>query len=285
MSLSERINGSVTAGQEIIRIKPIAEVPTQKDTIIRPHSIQPVSVSVFDALYQTSLDGHGASIRSRYAQLGLDCLDHVALRVVEASKNGETGTTVLVINHSDRPVQLPGGEELFKLYGYKRGEFINGSSLTDLVTNGKIGIIGEQGKDWNYWRNQDGEICGIELKINHDSWTWIPPHPNNEAVSIHTDGHSREFRQTLNRILRPVSDDTPLNQTKLWIGETHAHLHVDSAFIGYLDPTIPNSGNLSQLNSPLLYGGNTDQWPIRVENIVMNNKPPETIVVVFTHAG
>lgn len=260
-------------------LRPEREISAVHDIQIPPRTAQPVEVTVVNF---SRLEGskHGVSVRSRAAQTGFDLDTDQGHIIPHAYFRGEPTTTVLVKNLSTRPLILPAGTDFLVPYSTYGDAFLKGDELKKLIRSGSIGIDGKKDIDWKYWREErhPNEISGIEFKINPASRTWIPPHPDNLPLSIPSGMDSREFRDELAKDLVPI----PLfDQDFLCIAETSGILHLPNNITGFIDRDLEQ--NQTQINAPFIFGGNTKQWPVRVENeIKKGKKPPESVVIFFS---
>jgi hypothetical protein len=282
-----RTDGAATQGFRLM-VAP-DEVAVHTDTVIPPVSTTLVDVKVPASLSELR-NGHpvrkGASMRSRGAQVGLNCSPAIARTLFRANQLHEVIATVPIINHSQRPVALTPDVPIVVPYATSGHQFLSGPDLVRRVDSGDIGIIGKNGHDWDFWNNRDGqsnprEAEGIEFYINRDSRTWTPPHPNNEPVTVPTGPHSNEFRAEMTEkgILVPVADVPPPDDY-LCVSEGRAVLTLTNT-LGIIPTHLDHFGTRSHSNSRKIYPGNTQKWPVRFEHPIESGKHPDSVVIYF----
>lgn len=241
------------------------------------------------------------SVRSRYAQVGLNIDNRIVEQIGEWLRNSihlnEGGRssnsitpTITVENRGARPVILEEGAHLFRFFNEDYRLYVRDDELVDAVKSGLIRIQGERLGDWTYSYGQVAKSrlprpTGIFIRINPENRGWIPPDSNNEPVLIPDSGDG--YRNVIDSLLKPV----PEERTKriLWIGEA-IRTTLDPSIDAVLDmiavkgiktdqDILDRSTWGTQLNSRVIDGGKTD-WPIRVE-IVSPTSP--NIIPHFVH--
>ncbi len=252
---------------------------TGDDKIILPGSTFNVPVIVnFDNLPDlTNLDPAKVkpSTKSKLAQLGLEVDDSVGRWiVVEAKDNLEKEgaarpfeKSILVKNHSSRPIKIERGSPLFRLY--TPGYFVEGEDLKDLVESGKIQINGNRGRDWDYRSSGSyfkSKPYGVAVRINGGKRLWIPSGGNGEPLSVREVQQAVNYREYLDRKYEPVPRTS---DQILWIGET-LRMELDTGIDAQLEKTVFSSlvvdkeGAGSQIAARLIDGAKTE-WEVRVE--------------------
>lgn len=250
------------------------------------------------------------SVRSRYAQIGLNIRNGVIAQIGEwlsynvhlsdyntsdynsrYSLNG-LSLPITVNNHGSRPIRLEKGAHLFRFFEESYGSFLEGDELVDAVKEGLIKIKGESFGDWIY---SYGMIPGHNLprpdgmfiRINSQNRRWIPPHPENKPIFIPDSGE--RYREVIDSLLEPVAQEK--YRKILWIGET-IKITLTPPIDAILDTVAIRGINTdkdimdqstwgTQLNSRLIDGGKTD-WAVRVE--IISATSPDRIPH-FVHLG
>ncbi|OGH17553.1 MAG: hypothetical protein A3C22_02895 [Candidatus Levybacteria bacterium RIFCSPHIGHO2_02_FULL_37_10] len=228
------------------------------------------------------------SVRSRYAQIGLDIGDKAVGEIKQWLYNnshlGEEGNfpnkimpVITVENHGFRPVALGEGTRLFRFIKENFKSYLEDDKLVQAVKSGLIKIQGDRLGDWTY---SYGEVAGhklprptgIFIRINTENRRWIPPHPDNEPICIPDSGEG--YRKIIDSLLKPIPEEKI--RKILWIGET-IKVTLDPSIDAILDTAAirgiktdkdildENTWGV-QLNSRVIDGGRTD-WQIRTEII------------------
>lgn len=216
-----------------------------------------------------------ASVRSRYAQLGLEVYDHgedlyqyLLWDLPRYSIEHEIPLPVQVLNRAERSISLGKGARLFRSF-YDGGHHLVGAELEHIVNDGQKGEIfidGEEGKDWvwAYEGDKRTQKIGVHVKIADDKRGWIPWSSGPIAIS---DKGGVDFRSEIDRLLKPVQNNSDV---KLWIGETQPRIKLGKNVFGVLQPVASQNpdGRFTKLwgaqtNSHLIDPGS--DWPIRVE--------------------
>lgn len=216
-----------------------------------------------------------ASVRSRYAQLGIEVYDHgedlyqhLLWNSDRLMLENEIPLPVQIFNRAARPISIGRGSRLFRSF-YDGGHHLTGTDLEQKVNKGEdseIFIDGEQGKDWvwAYEKDKRSKKIGVHVRISDDKRGWIPRASGPVAIS---DRDGANFRQEIDGLLKPVPEDPDM---KLWIGETQPRIKLGKSVIGILQPIASQNpdGRFTkqwgaQTNSHLIDPGSN--WPIRVE--------------------
>lgn len=277
------------------------DLASTTEVILKPESLTYVPVSlpktfppltdfyhfhpyIFSCIY--------ASTRSRYAQLGLEVSKATGPEIAATLQPAQDSpkdynALVAVVNQGARAIHLSKGEKFFYMYWWD-GSTVTGQELVDLVGSA-IKVQGEQGKDWQWWRGSSKIIEGIELLIDPQSRSWIPPDP--EPIRIFdgsTVNHSRD------RVDVYLKKPVPRTEKPLfWIGETRAEITLDPSVHGLVDMSvacgmgidIDEGSRDSQTNSVLIQGGNT-AGRLRTEicSPTTENEIPRAILLRFAMA-
>lgn len=238
------------------------------------------------------------SVRSRYAQLGIDISDDVISQIEKGlrydpnlNQDSEPTPLITVNNYGARPILLKKGARLFRFYEEPDGLFyLQGDELVNAVESGFIKIQGEQLDDWQFsYGTIAGRIVvrakGIFVRVKKEDRKWIPPHPDNKPIWI--PDLENGYRGIIDSLLKPIPKQK--DGIILWIGETvrmTLPLSIDAVlgrgvFREVNKSTDPKNQNNwgTQINSRLIDGGKTN-WGVRVE-ILSENDPDGDCFVHF----
>ena len=261
------------------------DVVTSKDVLLNRHADVPViitrdSLPSLSGLPPEALRNVRVSIRSRYAQLGIDINEAAGEQIAQSiiqdghqamdgTLKGQFETPVLLFNLCARPVSIPKGTHLFRFFFESIQPIVSGENLISLIDAGEIKVGGESGLDWvwsykNKSEHTENNIVGIYMRIKPEGRRWIPPHVSDDPISINNEG---DYREKIDALLRPI----PQNYKEiLWIGETESITlgkSVDVVLDSFVRQNIYSlyvKGLGIQINSRLIDGDKT-HWPIRVE--------------------
>lgn len=236
-----------------------------------------------------------ASVRSRYAQLGINLHDdiggQIAQRIVENDKQALDGSIkeqfearALTFNHCARPIFIPRGAHLFRFFYEFVQSMVRGKDLISLVESGEIKVNGTYGFDWTWSYSEKGKdtennIVGMQIRIKTEGRRWIPPDLDNKplVLDLAYDPTGYDYRKRIDTMLEPIPYD---EREKLWVGET-VPINLGPSVEAILDKVVVRDiegfdiETLGlQTNSRLIDGGKT-HWPIRVE--VLSATTPERI--------
>lgn len=278
--LSQNVEGKFWKGPDIVT----AEDVTINSVTNVPIIITPESLPSLEGLPPEALNGVvRASLRSRYAQLGIDLHDDIGGQIAQWITRNSYQTTsgaikeqfearALTYNRGTRLIFIPKGSHLFRFFYEFAQPMIRGKNLTSLVDSGEIKVDGTYGSDW-MWHNQTGSgednIMGIDIRIKSEGRRWIPPNPDNKPIILDLayDSTEYDYRKRIDTMLEPIPDD---NREKLWIGET-VPVNLGRRIEAILDKIVVRDNNKFEIetlglqtNSHLIDGGKT-HWPIRVE--------------------
>jgi hypothetical protein len=242
--------------------------------LIHPESLPPMDGLVPDNFYFL----HG-SVRSRWAQLGVDLEEEVGPRIAGAlvasvgSKDKVTSPffgEVVLHNRASRPIHIPKGSRIFRLYYDVKESALFGKDLIHAFTSENIKIEGEFGRDWAWAyggedSRGDDNIVGMHVRIDPRGRRWIPPDADNIAVTV--DDSIPDYRTKIDELLVPVPHT---KETILWVGQTNK-ITLSSVEV-VLDRQTRSNINVNakrltrgyQINSRLIDDGRTN-WPVRVE--------------------
>jgi hypothetical protein len=238
-----------------------------RPTLVNPRSSSAVSV-VIDDKTRTLVKGARntdmirASMRSRFAQLGLDMNLEEVPEFTRQLLNPGTTADFQLYNHSLRPIQLSEGTRLLRLFYEPEDAILTGKKLRRAIGDGKIQLGGARGKDWDWACDDLGKIMGVFIRIKKRR-LWIPP--EEDTISINSE--DPDYRSEIDRILEPLPED---GRNVLWIGETAIKIALGESIEGVLDsrvlrdlnnPSLDSVG--TQTNSFLIDSGT--KWPVRVE--------------------
>lgn len=213
----------------------------------------------------------GVSTRSRWAQLGLEVHETASIAIAESLTPIRQepldpyryAAVVPVLNLSTRPIHVPEGSKLFRLFFYNAGSWMRGEELLENVSSGSIRLSGEPGEDWLLHERVDG----ILLSLNSNMRRWIPPDlPNATPLTI-SDRTGVDYRRIADSYLRPI---TPSRSPILWLTETSSVVTLDPSVHALIDFVLFRKGKMlpaklvTHVNSRLIAGGETN-WPLRAE--------------------
>lgn len=261
--------------------------------LIRPENLPPANL-----LKAGENNFFYSSVRSRYAQLGIEVDEKVGASIAEAiannhhmDKDGNPSpfySEALITNHSVRPIYLQNGAKVFRLYHYEEGSALYGEDLVNFVKSKDIEIEGQFGTDWDFVSAQSvftgrEYVTGIRVRIDTNNRWWIPPHEDNEPVSI--SDIDPNYRESIDNLFVPIPEK---DEKILWIGQT-VKINLSSAVEALLDrevsPDIKGTQTLQgwgyQTNSRLIDGGRTN-WNVRVEVLSATKSDLMPHFVTFT---
>lgn len=255
------------------------------EVILQPGRTQniPVIVPSLDPFTPRVLSYGEFSVRSRYAQFGIDILHSAAKLIGETQEvvKAELMVSVPIRNHSARPVNLPEGTRLFRFFMTPANASLDREKLLEMVENGKVRVGGERGRDWEVLFTE--KIGKLWLKLDPYKILWMPPHPDSTPITI-PDQPGIDYRTLVDGFLEagPISE-----KTIHWVGETVSQLGLNSEVSAIID-RIPLGRDAllahgsEHINSLLLDGG-SPEWPIRTELLSSTSpgKIPEYILLRF----
>lgn len=269
--ISKGPEGGLWRGPDIEAAETVVIPPNQIISVpftLYPHHLPPISL--FDPQAPRDSSGLHFSMRSRWAQLGINAETSVIYEIADAStkRNGHRSfiAEIPIKNHGARAVKIVKGAKVFRLYSYSKEQTARGSELGELVEKGDIKIEGREGIDWEWDRNEKGAPVGIYVVIRPDSIMWIPPDSNAQPLVV--DERVHDYRQVINTLLQPAPlTDKPI----LWIAETPKitlSTSVDAILarevVIFGEGGLPVATELIQINSRLVDRRKTD-WPVRLE--------------------
>lgn len=226
-----------------------------------------------------------ATMRSRYAQLGIDVkrpAEEIALSLFQQGYDSWASipevfeSEITVGNRSQRPITLGRNSQFLRFfYTNRETELVRGKELVDFVKNGGVAIGGTFGVDWG-WSNDRyatgdyDDVGGLLLRIKPDQRRWIPPHPANKPIQI--DDKTKRYRQEIDRrYLEDVASAQGHLGQIIFIAETN-ELTLDQSVNAVIDRnTTYDMVSLqshfyvpgTHIESRLIDGGSN--WGIRVE--------------------
>lgn len=225
--LSERIKGF--AGDEE-RGWIGKDVSLQKNILINPHGIRVARLATQPGSFPFELkegaeERFSASMRSRYAQIGLhpadDSLEYALESYFNAQDTDSFEFPFAITNFSNAPIFIPRGTEMLRFY-VPPVNFVENGNLEELIRDKTVQIDGREGREWNFvYRTLEknrSDIVGIGLKVKEGGRKYIPK--QNEPISV--SGSERNYRKEVDRFLVPVEERKDPQIACLWIGETSA---------------------------------------------------------------
>lgn len=276
------------------------DVVTAEDVTIYRHTnipiiITPKSLPPLHGLSPEALNGVvRASVRSRYAQLGIDLHDDIGGQIAQQIVRDNYQTVdgdikeqfpawAFTFNRCSRPIFIPKGVHLFRFFYEFAQPMVRGKNLISLVNSEEVKVDGAYGSDWMWLYNRIGSgednIIGMQIRIKDEGRRWIPPDPDNKPIVLDLayDSTGYDYRKRTDAMLEHIPYD---DREKLWIGET-VSVNLGRRIDAILDKIAVRDSNKFEIetlglqtNSMLIEGGRTD-WPIRVE--VLSATTPEVI--------
>lgn len=216
--------------------------------IVSPLALPPMRHLSSDALKHIS-----ASMRSRYAQLGLEPDENIGHNIAyffdnyaELANDGTVEDSfealIPIINHSPRTVIVEGN--ILRLYSEWASTPVRGEALIEKVHSGEIGLDGVEGEDWKWiykkrnGRREEKDIVGVDVRIQPERRLWIPPDSENPIIRISST--SPDYRDEIKRLQRPIPET---DEEVLWTGRVRISLGksvegiITEKIEGYVDPT------------------------------------------------
>ena len=260
-----------------------------------PILIHPEGLPRMDDLSREDFHFLHGSVRSRWAQLGVDLEEDIGLRIAKALVTS-VGTKDKVIspffgevvlhNLAARSIRIPKGARVLRLYYDIKESALFGRDLIHAFTSGNIKIEGEFGKDWvwAYHREDSREndnIVGVHVRVNSRGRRWIPPDTDNIAVTV--DDSIPDYRTKIDELLVPLPHT---RERILWIGQTKkvtlssVEAVLDRETRSNIDVSARHLTKGYQINSRLIDDGRTD-WPVRVEILSPTTKSTISNFVTF----
>jgi hypothetical protein len=242
--------------------------------------------------FQSVMRGLYPSVRSRYAQLGINIDDNVMKQIEDWLKHNKhvnekgyvlnsIAPIIDVKNYGGRPVQLGKGSQLFRFHEDPQFTMLEGDNLKDTVQSGLIKIEGERLGAWTYSYNDSDKnhATGIFVHVKRNNRKWIPP-DSGKAISIPDVG---EYREVIDSLLKAPIPEKQYGKL-FWIGETvgitlspQVDAILDNIAIKDVYEGMSNHpANGIQINSRLIDGGKTN-WPVRVEILSDNCHSPQYV--------
>lgn len=257
-----------------------SDIETATDLILNrvarvPFIIHPDNLPSIDRLSPEDFHFLHGSVRSRYAQLGLDLDENVGLGVADAIIKHKGAhepfyVDVLLLNRSSRSIHVPKGARIFRLYYDVKESALFGRDLIHAFTSGNIKIEGEFGRDW-VWAyggedsRGDENIVGVHVRIDSRGRRWIPPDANNIAVTV--DDSMPDYRTKIDEFLVPIPHT---RERILWVGQTNkitlsaVEVVLNKETRSSIDVSARRLTRGYQVSSRLIDDGRTN-WPVRVE--------------------
>lgn len=211
------------------------------------------------------------SVRSRYAQFGIDVDARIVRKiagVLSMGTNGNKPSTVEVTmtNHGKRAIAIKESAKVFRLYSYSKNQTARRTELEKLVKEDDIKIEGLEGINWEWDINEEGVPIGIYVVIIPNSMRWIPPDSNTQPLVI--DERVHDYRQVIDTLLQPAPQT---DESILWIAET-PKITLSTSVDAILDRRVVifnTQGEVVstpcfQINSRFIDGDKT-RWPVRLE--------------------
>lgn len=234
-----------------------------------PLTVYPDALPILHYADHKQLSQYLPSMRSRYAQLGIDIEGDIMRRITQAIRlNPDFPDIPLeleagIVNYSQRPIDLPESIRLFRLFR-SFTEPMQGRELVSALRSGQIKINGKQGVAWDleYPQQEDQPITGVRVAIDSQR-TWIPK----GRKPIQISDTARNFRKEVDKYHKPIPKTA---ETILWVGQT-PNIQLDPSIEGVLDHVaFPNISRAAlphsfgtHIKSHLIDAGSN--WPIRVE--------------------
>jgi len=224
------------------------DVSVLHDSIINPGEIKRVQLIIDDRTRKlirgvSNPKNIKTTIRSRYAHIGLNTVDHDLVQertmdLVAKVRSDELVDEVdfMLQNHSQRKIALNAGDPILRFFNLDYELILKNRELIDAISNGKIKLTGDIGKDWDLAADDDGHISRILLRIKEGSRRWVAKNPANEPISI--DPVISGFRNAIDELFEPVPQT---EQHVFHILETESDLTLNSDIEGVLSPILLRS--------------------------------------------
>lgn len=289
--LEERVGNTFWKSPDIAIAQPVLLLPGQSK--FTPINF-PANLQLFDNLPVDLITYMATSTRSRFAQIGLEV--HGAGQLIAESLEDEKykigGTpypaTVMLRNHSQRPIEIDKNTPLFRLYSSTYLAHpplrVQGDSLLLLLANGDIELTGEKGHDWDIayyqYESRQGGPAGLMLRIDKSSRRWIEP--DTAPIKI-PEGKDKDYRVLIDSILRPVP---AFSERVHWVGETTSEVTLAPSVNGIIESHTATSPGLSgmvdgmdHLASPLIDAGFSNT--IRTEIVSPTDKSAPDFIILY----
>jgi hypothetical protein len=255
------------------------DLVTVGSSIIYPGSSSTIRVLV-DSQTRSSVknainkDRVRVSIRSRFAQLGLDMHPQKIPAFAQQLAAADATVDFQLHNHALRPIHVPGDTQLLRLFYDPIEAVLTRNELAQAIGAGEIQLGGARGTDWEWAYDDLGKRMGVFVRIsNSNSRRWIPP--GEEVVSISSG--DQDYRSKIDSILEPLPED---GRRALWVGETAIKITLGRSIEGILDTRVihsidnPSLDSIGMQTNSLLIDSGT-KWPVRVE--VVSSTDPNLI--------
>lgn len=250
--------------------------PGQQEAIRIP--LSPSNLPILDKVPIQALDFMSISVRSRWAQAGLDIggpleratLVHTKPGGFEYSQEHKAHIAkVWAKNHAARPLNIPAGSNLYRYFYIDDRNQVQGEELAELIRHKDLQIFGRYGEDWSVQSElgKDGKPTPSRICLTVHSETFRAVNPF-DPTPLTVSDDSSDFREELDQALIPAA---PSLMRQLLIGET-VGVKMPQGVNGKLSPLSLTPFSLNgfegsvlnyQTCSRLLDGGRN--WPIRVE--------------------
>jgi hypothetical protein len=272
------------------------DISLRQNTVFPPKTTIPVYVqseagSFPHEISEEEEDRLSASMRSRYAQIGLHPAGNVPRDAMDAFLSADEGEEQFkfrlgITNSSLAPIFLERGTSLLRFY-ITPNDFIKNGELQSLIDNNSIEIDGQENRDWRYEFRENSsreskDIIGIALKVKDDNRKYIPR--GYEQISIRSD--ERQYRDEVDRFLRDISIRSNPYEACLWIGETvglNLHGKVAAEIEREALPSNTNIAPWKHIDSRLV--DPSTGWPVRVEifSPTQGDQVADWVVFKFFH--
>jgi hypothetical protein len=256
----------------IVEPGPAQLVPVNLSSDISPSKKQPDFLTIANW-----------SVRSRYAQIGLDIPYPPGEFISKSIKSGQKNSYILIDNFGPRPIKLHQGDPIFRFFAFptlEKSLLRQGKDLYHLIEKGGISFTGEPGKDWQYFNDNFGKPIGIEFFLNPNHRKTVRPSSINEPITISS--KDKDYRNFIDfKYLMSAPESTDLN---FWVGETTSDIRLGYKVNAVIWKKPFKNGTESNqsihLNSTLIDNGFNGHIKTEIVGSV-NNKDQQSIFVQF----
>jgi len=220
--------------------------------------------------YEEALPSLPVAIRSRAAQLGVDCPLVTCVGIEGERIRAEMNLRV----YGQRPLIIHSGHEIGCFFQASPKRLLTDEALVGSIGN-RISLDGTYGKDWiligpdyNPIPLDSNQAIGLGLRLEPERYYPEKGEPVDILGKLPLGYQSyREFLDNEVLIEIPENDQPPF-----WVTQTACSMYIPPGYTGILNPhvrTITADGDdifPEHVRSTLIKGGETN-WPIRIEII------------------
>lgn len=301
MQLVRNTHGTFWRGTDIVLAQATRFPKGQTTEVIvnlKPSNLPPLTYIIsHEEVYDVIGNMVEATGRSRFAQRGLAPSEetgvHIAHAIVRSDSRNNDGTVereipaiIQLTNFGTRDLETGPHTRMCHLFSKETGTTLKGQRLEESIEDGKISIEGTRGIDWFFKRTPNKIAEGIYVRIQPDSFRWIPE--AEQALFLENEGETREVVDTLltslpeqglpERILL-IAETPPIRLSNRY-AVLSSTVFIRSDMSEKLSPELTASESASQINARLLHNVRTD-WPVRLEIDTDTKRLPEYVLFTF----